>query len=372
MATEWAAQVNATSKHEMKGAEDRTIRGRYFLAKLKKEGRISMNHSGLSVTWQIEVFETAPTSLGDGGTLTFARSDRHRKMEVDWRGYYVSDMMTKKQKLMNRGIEQLIDYYGSMVPNLTKDITNKFNQDEVFIDGNASGNGDRLHGMESFLADDGATVAADKVAAPGDSYGGHSTAVTTFGGTWSSALATPPNAVINTDWPEGNSATPEYDASSPKLINWSSNNWGTDSATFEDNCERVIRYARSVTRLTGGKDGSPGLLMLDGGLYRDFLNKQQSVFRNLIPHKEADDLGFSGEYMNFEGALLMDDFGVDTNIGYGINFQECELNSMQDQLFVPDGPEYSIQEQAWLFAVLMFGNFRWNPKGFYKLFNYAS
>lgn len=354
----------------MKGAEDRTIRGRYMLAKLKKEGRIVMGGMGLSRKWQFEVFETTPTSLGDAGTLQFARADRYRQMEVDWRGYYVSDMMTKKQKLMNRGVERLINYYEEIVPSLTKDITNKFNQDELWIDGNATGNGDRLHGIESFMADDGNTVAADRVAAPGDSYGGHSTAVTTFGGTWSSILATPPNATINTDWPEGK-GTSDFDASSPKLINWSSNNWGTGSTSFEDNSERVIRYARSVTRLTGGRDGSPSALMMGGNLYRDFLNKQQSVFRNEIPHKEADDLGFAGEYVNFEGAMLMDDFGIDADIGYGINFQECELTSMQDQLFVPDGPEYSITQQAWLFAVLMFGNFRWNPKGFYKIKNYA-
>ena len=370
MATEWAGLINTTSKKELYDAEDRTIRGRYMLAKMKKEGRIVMDGNGRSCTWQIEVFEKAIQSYGDGQTIDFTRTDRYRQMELDWRGYVVDDMMTKKEERMNRGVEALINRYSEVIPNLIKDMRNKFGTDELWLDGNAAGNEDRLHGIESFMATAQAAAAADKVADPGDTYGNLSTALNTFGGTWTSDLTTSPNANAAVDWPEGKGDS-SYDATSPKLINWSSNNWGTNSTSWEDNCERAIRYGRTFSAMTGGKDGSPQAVLMSGGLYNDFLNKQQSVFRNIIPHKDTDDLGFSGEYVNFEGAVLTPDFGISPNIGYGVNFQELELTSLFDRLFDVDGPDWDIKTQSHLFVVRMFGNMRFNPKGFFKLLNYA-
>src|SRR5690606_21363652 len=116
-------------------------------------------------------------------------------------------------------------------------------------------------------------------------------------GTWSSTLTIPPNAVLATDWPNG-SGDVEYDWNSPKLMNYSSVNWGTGSTAWTDNCEAVMRQANIWLTTTGGKDGTPDLYLLSSDMFVGAKNFFSARNRILTPHKEAEDLGFTGS-LNF-------------------------------------------------------------------------
>jgi hypothetical protein len=102
-----------------------------------------------------------------------------------------------------------------MPRNLMADIEEAFG-DELYVDGNASGNEGRIHGFESWLGNSGAATNG-YVATPSDTYAGLSTTLGNYGGTWS----TPPR---NTNWPDGK-GDPEYDFWSPLLVDYTDTAW---------------------------------------------------------------------------------------------------------------------------------------------------
>jgi hypothetical protein len=53
--------------------------------------------------------------------------------------------MTKKERLMNRGPQAIIDIYADLGKSLVDDINDQFGE-EFYIDGNATGNTKRIHG----------------------------------------------------------------------------------------------------------------------------------------------------------------------------------------------------------------------------------
>ena len=368
MANEWIGVINTTAPKYLAGAADNTIRKRLILSLLKQKGRIRFNENSYECNWDVEFKEQPVEAYGDGGTLNFSRHDLYRQLKVDWRGYKATDLMTEKERLMNDGALAIVKRYDKIMPKLMRSLNNKFCA-ELFIDGYASGNENRLHGLESFMGN-GTTVPADRIAKPSDTYGGKSTEVGDQGGTWSSDLTLSPNASIATDWPDGNGDA-EYDFMSPKLVNWSSDNWGTSSDTWENNCERVFRQSTIWLSIGAGEEGKPDMYLTAGNLFYDYLNKQSSKQRIVIPHKGAQDLGF-GDVLNQEGVMIQTDFDVPTDTSYGLNVDQLELASLDNVLFASRGPEYDIKTDSWLFMVGFFGNARYNPKFFAKIKNFAT
>ncbi len=361
---EWSAVVNTTATRYLKGASDSTIRERIVFAMLNKRKRIMYNWDGKEVTQQIK-FSLPETEAYSGGVLDFEPSDKHRQITLPWRGYAATDTMTEKERLMNKGVPRLVNRYANTMRDMRQSMDDQFGT-EIFVDGNASS--DRMHGLESFMGT-GTNVAADICGEPSDTYGGLSTAPAAVAGTWTSDLSTYPNANLAKDWPSG-SGDPEYDYISPRLYNWSSNNWGTGAQTWLDNCERVIRKAIILGNLTHGRRGKPDLCLLADDMYYDYLNKQEAKQTIIVPHKEVQDLGFEGAKQ--EGVSIMTEFGMTANVGYLLNIDKMHMRCLTKQLFVPKGPEYDIRSFSWLFAMAWFGNMYFEPKFFSKFQNYAS
>ena len=352
--------VNTTAKKYFADAADATVRKRLFLALLAKHGRIVFNQSGYDCTWAVEYSQPSVQSHGASGEYSFSETDLYRHLNIDWRGYVATDKMDYKNYLMNQGSTAIIDRYSRIMPQLRKSLDDHFHG-ELYIDGNASGNENRLHGMLSF-AGDGTTVAADIVAQPSDTYAGKSTALQNQGGSWSTDLSTKPNAAVATDWPDGN-GTSEYDYISPVLPNITSNNWGTGSTTWEDNCGRILRRTSTWLTKNGGTDGRPSVYMMANDLFNGYQEYQEAKFRNVIPHPEARDLGFP-DALNQDGVMVKYEFDVAAGTFWGINVQQVELASLDSVLFGSRGPYYDIKSDAYLFKAGFFGNARYNPKYF--------
>ncbi len=368
MANEWAGVVTATAQKYTKGFSDQTIRDRFILKALKNRGRVKFGETGYDFNWQMKYKEPAVESVGSTATLDFSQGDFYKRATVDLRGYAATDALAEKNKLMNSGDLALINYYKQKIPDLIASITQKMD-DEFFIDGNAAGNENRLHGIESFCGT-GTTVVGDKIARPADTYAGLSTIPGNYGGSWSAALTTKPNADLATDWPDGSGST-EYDFNSPRIMNWSSTAW-TGTGTFVSTAERCLRQATIWTTLTTGKEGKPDVYLLAGNLYYDYLNLQGAKQQIFIPYKEGQDLGF-GASPQQEGVGIMEAYGVPTNTGYGLNFDKMKLCCMYPTLFKTEGPEYEMRSGSYLFAVRFFGNLIFeSPKHFVKLKNVAA
>lgn len=365
---EWTGVIKTTAKKYLKGAIDGTVRRRILFKLLEEKGRIQMNRDGgWDQTWDIEYKQPPVNPYGDGGVISFSRYDVYKQANIGVRGYKATDLMTQKEYLMNAGAVQIINRYAKIIPNLLKAMTNRFGG-EFYIDGNAAGNENRLHGMDSFLGNDGATVAADRVARPSDTYAGLSTAPGAEG-SWSTDLATSPNATIAADWPFGQGDT-EYDYMSPKLLNWSSTGWGTGSTSWEDNCEIVLLHAKNFLTHTGGDEGAPDIFLLATDLFTQFQQRQLAKTGIWVPHKKAQDLGFE-DALNFCGVMVTSDYDVPSGEGRFLNIDQMLLESIDSVLFSTSGPTFDERTDEYLFKVGYFGNMKYYPKYFGETDNYA-
>lgn len=367
MADEWVGTIHTTAQKYLKGAADLTRRSRLLLAMLQNRGRFVYGESGYNCIWTVEMDHQPVSQYADMQVLNFQRHDRHKQLEIDWRGYVATDTMTKMEKEKNKGETQIINRYKDIIPSLTKSLRNHFCA-ELYVDGYAAGNENAIHGIESFMGV-GTTGAGDRIAEPSDTYGGLSTALGAEGGSWSDDLTTQPNSTVSKDWPDGN-GDPRYDYLSPKLLNWSSTGWDGASTTFQLNGIRVLRQGHTWMTQTGGQEGRPDICLMNGNLLYAFKNAHQSYLQIMVPHKEAQDLGFS-DALQFEGMAVDSDFDVPVNTAYFLNVDMMEVACLTDDLFWTDGPTWDPRVLAWLFSVGFMGNIRWQPKFFGKAKNYA-
>lgn len=362
-AQEGVIVVNTNAPKYMKGAEDLTLRDRLLLAMLRRRGRLLMNQSGPECNWTVKFAEPTVEAYAAGALLSFAPNDLYRTLGLDWRGYKVTDKMTDKEYLMNRGKTAIVKRYDKTLGNLTDALRNHF-CGELFIDGYAPNNQNRLHGLESFFGT-GTTAAGDICAQPSDSYAGHSTVLATEGGVWTSDLTTSPNANLSNDWPYG-SGDASYDWLAPKVANYVSSGWGTGSQTWRDNCDLAMRQLKIWVTRTAGREGRPDIALLADDMLYEFKNKMDAKLRDPLPHPEARDLGFP-DTLNYEGMAVQGDFDCPAGTGYVMNVDKMVIASLQNQLFASKGPEYSIEADAYLFSAGIWANVRYQPKFFGKL-----
>lgn len=366
---EHLALVKSTAPLYLKKASDLTMRRRLWMSLLKRYGGIEKNANSHSLVWNVEYSQPEVRQYSDAGDLEFNEHDALQQLTVDVRGYTATDRVTEKQKLMNAGSQQIDDIYKNKTDRLLKRV-NQVLCGELYIDGNLSANANRFLGINSFLGDDGATVAADRIARPSDTYAGRSTAPGNDGGSWSSG-GTVYNATMANEFPFGTGDT-EYDYLMPLLVNTTSTSWRS-GATFRDNCEELLRFARiaQVNRGAKAEDQSvPFVHMLSAELYADFLNFYASRNRQTVPHAEAANLGF-GDTMNFEGDMVHYEYDCPSGEGYGIVPSMMELFHVGDQLINSRGPEWAISKMAYLYLIYVFGNLRFQPKFFSKYKAYA-
>lgn len=362
MANEWIGVVNATAPKYLQGAANNTIRNRLLLMLLQRYGRMEFNQNGYVLRWDVQYDEPPAQVYGDAGVFEFARHDVLKTLELSWGGYLANDLMTYKEKAMNDGNVAIVRRYDRMMPQLQDSLQNKFCAE---LYGTSSGDPNRIDGLETFFANHGTTVAADRVATPSGTYGGKSCTLGADTGTWTSNHTVKPNAALGKDWPSG-SGDARYDWNSYKKINWSSTNWGTGSTAWIDNCERVLRQTFLWLTHTGGKEGRPTIALLSQDLFYDYQNKQEAKQRILVPHKEASDLGFP-DTLNQEGVMVRHEYDVPANVGYVLNIYQMMLSSLYSQLFWNVGPYDVPSKLRYELLVGFFGNVRYNVKHQAKL-----
>lgn len=364
---EWSGSILKSAPKYLRGAVDATLKKRLIWAMCKAKGRIKTGHSSHTLYWQAEAEEIPVQTYGDFGVLDYESHDTHRQYNIDWKGYAATSAITIKQQLMNEGDTKLIaEQVANGIPKLTKSVLHHLHS-EFYQDGTSNAN--RFNGLEAFLGS-GTTVVGDILAEPSDTYAGHSTALG-VDGSWSSALSTYPNTNVASDWPKG-TGDPEYHWNSPQLWNWASTTW-TGTNTWASTCETVIRNALTYNHLMSGAVGEPGsqFIVMDGQMFNTLRDSFGADRRYLVQHKPSADLGF-GEVLSYDGAGLYFDYGVPANTFYGFNWEGMEVAMLgRNVLKVMTGLK-DPRRWADLYAVGVFGNFKWLPKCFFKGYNYAA
>jgi hypothetical protein len=242
---------------------------------------------------------------------------------------------------------------------------------EIYIDGNASGNGARFHGIESFGSVSAASTKMP-IGLPNDTYMGLSTTLGNYGGSWSTTGTT----TSATDWPSGTGDS-HYDFWSPLVIDYSSavatsaaggdSGWAASTKTWPNTCKEALRFG--VTHMSGrnrNRKGQLDTVFLTNEMYRQFKEKLESNERlvNTVGgggKKNLWSLGF-GDVTLFEGVEITSEYGVPANTGYGMSFGNIELKSCQAQLIVTEGPEYDMARAGYRLSVDVLGNMEFNPR----------
>lgn len=357
MSSDWSRVVNTTISNFIKGEEVNILRNRKLTALLKSKGRITTNWSGDDMVWRVRYRRAPMVGYADTDTLTFARRDRWKTARLGWRGYSATDGMTKGERLKNRNAQAIINVYSQIAQSLMEDMEESFG-DELYIDGNAAGNGKKIHGVESFL---GAGSVGAFVAQPSDSFAGLNTALASYGGAWTGT------------WPTG-VGDAHYDFWSPLLVNYTGSGWTPATKTWQTTCIEALRFAILKSHKNKTTRGKIDVTFLNDELYRQFLaaldDKQRIQIQSNSSNSTLIKLGFT-DVQNFDGVDITYEFGTPQNVGYGFNVDQMELRSMQSQLFVPEGPEYDQASKTWRFSIDFFGNAVWNPRYFYKLGAYT-
>ncbi len=365
MGQPWSRIINSTTRNFIREREVNILRNRKLTALLKKRGRISYNWSGTLMDWKVQYKRVRPTPFADGDTLEFSRKDRNKTAALDWRGYSMTDSITKGEFLMNRGKEAIVKLFSGIAENLMDDIEDYFGE-ELYINGYGSGNSKRLHGIESFGTF--TANAGNGVGTPGSTYAGLNCAPGTYGGTWDGGTTF--NSLANNGWPNGRGDA-QFDFWSPICVDYGDTIFPGNAAaspasnTWQYNCVEAISTGIIKSKKSKSKKGMLDVIFVDDEMYRLYLQKQRGLQRIQVERgsstSELVALGFE-DVINQDGTDITTEYGMPQGVGYGFNLDMMELRSQQAQVFVPEGPDQDIATKSWRFAVDFFGNMVYNPK----------
>lgn len=366
---EWSGIVNTTTKKFLREVEDNIMRNRKLLALMRQKGRVKMNAGGgTEDEWRVRYKRHNMQGMADADTLTFPRADLHKTASLDWRGYASTDSMTVKERLINSGVEAIVNRYADITKTLVDDMQENF-ADELYIDGNATGNEKRIHGVESFMGTTGSAITGTPVMAPSDTYAGLSTVLGNYGGSWSGT------------WPKSGTGPAEYDFWSPLILDITSSlaaasgGWTSATATWAARCLEIVRFGIIHTKKNKSMEGINDVITLDAEFYRLFMEALSAKEHINVERGTRRDgllsIGFT-DVLNFDGVELTYEYGMPANTVYGWNTQQMELKCLRGQMFYPTGPDFSMAAQAWLFAVDFYGNMQFNPRYFWKAAAYGT
>lgn len=348
--------ANVTINRYIREETKAIMRKRVLLAMLQSKGRVTLNMSGKLVDWKVKYKRSPMSPFTDGDSIVFTRQDKHKTAQLPMRSYIVSQSMNKSDKLMNAGKEAIIKKYSSMVKECLDDIRDQFSEQLIQVDGNAAGNTDRIHGLESVFS--ATNNASALVGTNNDTYAGLSTTRQNYGGSWTGT------------WPDGYGDS-QFDFWSPLVVNYNSTlaaasgGWSPTTKTWSNTCVEALRFAIINTQRNSD---DLDLFLLEKNLYRQFLDKADDSER-LVVNRNQDvgmtKLGFRG--VNVDGVDIYWEVGVPTGVGYGLCLDEIELMSWQNQLFASNS-DFNLETVSDRVAIDFYGNLKMtSPRTLCKL-----
>ena len=341
--------------------KDLLTRRQLLLANLQRRKRVIFNSAGSQLEWQVPYRRAPAQALTPSQAITVSRQDRFVSAVLPWREYSVADGMYKMERLQNRGRAAIIKYYAQMGQRIADDLFVALCE-ELFIDGSASGNGQRWYGLKSMFGPKTQTIditaasttartanAADPVFYSNKTYAKLSTELGDKGGSW------------NGVWPVGTGSY-EYDYFTPLEVQKDSTYFGSTPSLVQ-----AIRYGitHSLTRQKPGTHIE--MVLMDSATFYEYQNTLDSKERILIPDRGKNTEVYLGQREGLfqDGAMITWEYGVPANEAFGINLECIELHSMQDSLVNVTDPEYDTKSRFWYVVADMYGQLKFeSPKNF--------
>lgn len=367
---DWARSIGTTLTLHLKEEEQTTFRKFKVFAALQANGNVAMNQGGRGFDWQVRYRNVPVSSYTGESPRVFARHALWQRANLPYRGYTVTDQITKREMLENRGQAQLIDVAGKMANRLRESIEEHLAK-EVFIDGNASGNENRWHGLESMFSVNGtvstdaatagqqrAANAADPFGFPNDEYAGLKCGLGQYAGSQTGSGS----------WPMA-SADPEYDFWSPIVCNYNSSYFGHATPNWQNQCIEAIRTAVNHAKRNDTKENQIDMILLDRTMYIQFLNRLDSRERAIVSKTNGlKSYGF--DTVEIDGIEVASDYGCPSGTGYALSIGNMEMKVMTGQLLEAEGPYYNEELSSYRYAVSVLANIKMkSPRNFVKFTN---
>lgn len=361
---EWAGIFHTTIQEYSREEEVNIFRNRKLPALLMQGGRISHNHGGERMNWKVRYKQNNLQGMGDSPTVTHPRFNRDLSAELPWRGYVMGESVQWRERRLNKGMEAIVKIFETKAKRMLEDARDSFHT-EFYIDGNASGNETKIHGIESFLGDDGTPSTTQPIADSSDTYAGMSTVLSTAGG-----------GVWSGNWPDG-SGDAQYDFWTPLLVNVSSTvaessgGWTADTKTWPFTCGEALSFGIINTQKNRGMDDKLDLVTVTTSMYRQFQDFNRDKERiNVGKDSALVKLGFT-DTINWDGVDVTSEYGVPANTGYGFNTKKMELCCCTSQLIETFEPTWDETTMSWRFQMAMLLNAKFNPRNFCKFYPYS-
>ena len=364
------------AKH-IRDVEENMLRNYQLGALLEAAGRVNYNNSGEGFDWPVQ-YRLHKVEGNTGETArNFSRKNLWKTANLSYRGYQATDSMYYREFRSNRGEEGIIKVFDNFVQRLETSIEQSLGG-EYYVNGEATANSQGWHGLETMFGDavPGQTfaangsgpqsaAAADKVGVPFvTDYAGISTVPGIYGGEQESSVA----------WPNG-IADPEYDFWSPLIVDYTSDAFNgtladgsTQSSTWARQGDEAMRFAIIHAQRNSSQNGQITNIMLARDLYMELLNLIDEKERiQITSEHQLRALGFKNT-VNFDGIEVSWELAVPSGIGYGLNYDNIELKSMDESLLRSEGPEYDIHSQSFNAVVSTLSNLKFSsPRNFFKL-----
>lgn len=328
-------------------------------------GMVSYNNGGAGFEWDVQYKKHSMYgTLGDT-ERDFSPVNLHKKAELEYRGYEVTDAISKREILSNSGKQAYVRVYDRFVDRLKASIKQGLGP-EYYVDGYASGNEQSWNGLESMFGLNGTinvstgaqrtANAADPVGYASDTYANLSTELGNYGGSNESGVV----------WPEG-LADSEYDFWTPLTVNYTSTYFDGASDTWDAQGDEALRFGITHASRNSSDDGEMTHIFVARDLWiglTNLLDTKEEV--QVTSENSLRAFGFK-QVLTFDGIEVARENAIPTGVAYGFDFKCIDLRFMTPEMFDVDGPEYDIDSSQFKCAVRTLGNLRFkSPRSFCK------
>jgi len=359
-ATAWERTVTTTLPQHLRDVEKAVLRNYQIGALIQSQGRVLYNQAGEGLDWEVQYkLHKMSGDLGEG-PRQIQRTPQWKKAKLDYRGYNVTDAMSRREFLSNRGDVAIVKIYDGMIDRL-KESLSQLTGPQYYVDGYAVGNETNWHGLLSMFGYSGsvdvtagatlntqrAANAADRLAWANGAYAGITQSLGAYTGSNS-----------GTDqWPNG-TADAQYDFWTPLIVNYNSTAFTPATHTWNVQGVEVLRYALTHSSRNAGQDKQVTNVLMSRDMWLPFLAVYEAIQR--IPVSQdlpLRNLGFKDVIM-FDGREVSSEIACPVGNAFGINPSNIELRCMTDQLFTPEMMPYNPLTQEYPFIVSHLGNLK--------------
>jgi hypothetical protein len=319
-----------------------------MLALLMSRGLVKFNDYGAGINWKVKYRNHRLQGSNGENPRNYSQINQYQTAYLDWRGYEVTDVISKGEVRKNKGPAALIRVFDEFESNLRKSIENEMGP-QFYNDGYDESHPDYWHGLMSLYRQAGETLGPnntprarnddDKVIVPAGTYGQLSCELGAFSGAQH-------DPTVN--WPEGTADT-QYDFWSPLMLQW--DKAGFAGTANGEKFKNALRYGLTHAQRNSDSKGAITQCWTDRtnmiGL-KEFYDGKQTL--EVTAGTELYQLGFK-DVMLFDGVEISTENAMPAGFGIAVNIENVELRCLDAQLFEMDGPEYDMDLKVFKAAV---------------------